>query len=77
MLCWSFVLQRIPERIIEKSVRGMLPKGRLGRHIRTHLKVYKGPSHPHVAQQPTDVTGEIDLKPKETAGAALLASLRK
>ncbi|WOK95718.1 hypothetical protein Cni_G04425 [Canna indica] len=44
--------QRIPERIIEHAVRGMLPKGRLGRALFTHLKVYKGPDHPHVAQQP-------------------------
>ncbi|XP_020589818.1 50S ribosomal protein L13, chloroplastic [Phalaenopsis equestris] len=43
---------RIPERIIEHAVRGMLPKGRLGRTLFTHLKVYEGPSHPHEAQQP-------------------------
>ncbi|THU45974.1 hypothetical protein C4D60_Mb09t00040 [Musa balbisiana] len=42
--------QRIPERIIEHAVRGMLPKGRLGRTLFTHLKVYKGPDHPHEAQ---------------------------
>jgi large subunit ribosomal protein L13 len=46
-------LQRgIPERIVEHAVRGMLPKGRLGRRLFTHLKVYKGAEHPHVAQQP-------------------------
>lgn len=44
--------QRIPERIVEHAVRGMLPKGRLGRQLFTHLKVYKGPDHPHIAQQP-------------------------
>uniref|UniRef100_A0A0D6R6B9 Large ribosomal subunit protein uL13c n=1 Tax=Araucaria cunninghamii TaxID=56994 RepID=A0A0D6R6B9_ARACU len=44
--------KRIPERIIEHAVRGMLPKGRLGRRLFTHLKVYKGPDHPHVAQKP-------------------------
>ncbi|KAJ6844145.1 50S ribosomal protein L13, chloroplastic [Iris pallida] len=44
--------QRIPERIIEHAVRGMLPKGRLGRTLFTHLKVYEGPDHPHEAQQP-------------------------
>ncbi|KMZ75076.1 putative 50S ribosomal protein L13 [Zostera marina] len=44
--------QRIPERIIEHAVRGMLPKGRLGRRLFTHLKVYKGAEHPHEAQQP-------------------------
>lgn len=44
--------KRIPERIIEHAVRGMLPKGRLGRHLFNHLKVYKGPDHPHQAQKP-------------------------
>ncbi|KAG6480641.1 hypothetical protein ZIOFF_057226 [Zingiber officinale] len=44
--------ERIPERIIEHAVRGMLPKGRLGRRLFTHLKVYKGPDHPHEAQLP-------------------------
>ncbi|KAH9781074.1 50S ribosomal protein L13 [Citrus sinensis] len=46
---------RIPERIIEHAVRGMLPKGRLGRELFTHLKVYKGPNHPHEAQQPIEL----------------------
>nr|XP_010916493.1 50S ribosomal protein L13, chloroplastic [Elaeis guineensis] len=44
--------ERIPERIMEHAVRGMLPKGRLGRTLFTHLKVYKGPDHPHEAQKP-------------------------
>nr|PNR50041.1 hypothetical protein PHYPA_011938 [Physcomitrium patens] len=43
---------RIPERIVEHAVRGMLPKGRLGRRLFTHLKVYEGSDHPHGAQQP-------------------------
>lgn len=47
--------QRIPERIIEHAVRGMLPKGRLGRQLFTHLKVYKGPEHPHEAQKPVEL----------------------
>ncbi|KAI7742109.1 hypothetical protein M8C21_008734 [Ambrosia artemisiifolia] len=47
--------QRIPERIIEHAVRGMLPKGRLGRDLFTHLKVYTGPDHPHQAQKPIDL----------------------
>ncbi|CAN8240314.1 unnamed protein product [Cochlearia groenlandica] len=47
--------QRIPERIIEHAVRGMLPKGRLGRALFNHLKVYKGPEHPHEAQRPLDL----------------------
>ena len=43
---------RIPERIIEKAVKGMLPKNALGRKLFTKLKVYSGPEHPHAAQQP-------------------------
>jgi large subunit ribosomal protein L13 len=43
---------RIPERIIEKAVKGMLPKNILGRKLFTKLSVYAGPSHPHAAQQP-------------------------
>ncbi|MEM6837729.1 MAG: 50S ribosomal protein L13 [Cyanobacteria bacterium P01_C01_bin.120] len=43
---------RIPERIIEKAVKGMLPKNALGRKLFTKLKVYAGPDHPHAAQQP-------------------------
>lgn len=43
---------RIPERIVEKAVKGMLPKNSLGRKLFTKLKVYTGPEHPHQAQQP-------------------------
>ena len=43
---------RIPERIIETAVRGMLPKNRLGRQLFTKLKVYTGDQHPHQAQKP-------------------------
>lgn len=47
---------RIPERIIESAVRGMLPKNSLGRKLFTKLKVYAGASHPHAAQQPEPLT---------------------
>jgi large subunit ribosomal protein L13 len=43
---------RLPERIVEEAVRGMLPKNTLGRQLFTKLKVYAGPDHPHQAQQP-------------------------
>lgn len=43
---------RLPERIIEKAVKGMLPKNRLGRKLFTKLKVYKGEDHPHMSQKP-------------------------
>nr|AIA21319.1 50S ribosomal protein L13 [Pyropia kanakaensis] len=45
---------RLPNRIIEKSVKGMLPKGPLGRKLFTKLKVYAGPLHPHIAQKPQE-----------------------
>lgn len=44
------MLQNAPERIIEKAVWGMIPKTRLGRTQIRHLKVYRGPDHPHEAQ---------------------------
>jgi large subunit ribosomal protein L13 len=43
---------RIPERIVEKAIKGMLPHTRLGRQLFTKLKVYKGSDHPHSAQEP-------------------------
>jgi large subunit ribosomal protein L13 len=43
---------KYPERLIEDAVRGMLPKSRLGRKQIKKLKVYRGPKHPHEAQQP-------------------------
>jgi large subunit ribosomal protein L13 len=45
-------LKKFPERVIEKAVRGMMPKNRLGRQMFKKLKVYAGPNHPHQAQQP-------------------------
>jgi large subunit ribosomal protein L13 len=47
--------KRIPNRIIEKSVKGMLPKGPLGRDLFTKLKVYAGETHPHLAQKPQSI----------------------
>lgn len=44
--------QRLPNRILEKAVKGMLPKNRLGRKLFTKLKVYEGNSHPHQGQMP-------------------------
>lgn len=46
------LMSRIPERIIEKAVKGMLPKNTLGRKLFTKLKVYVGDKHPHDAQKP-------------------------
>lgn len=47
---------RLPERIIEQAVKGMLPKNSLGRQLFTKLKVYAGDSHPHQAQKPEVLT---------------------
>ncbi len=46
------MIQRHPERVIEYSVKGMLPRGPLGRSMFRKLKVYAGDEHPHAAQQP-------------------------
>jgi large subunit ribosomal protein L13 len=46
---------RIPERILEKAVKGMLPKCSLGKQLFTKLKVYAGPVHPHDAQKPKEL----------------------
>ena len=45
-------LDKFPDRVVESAVRGMLPHNRLGRRMFKKLKVYKGSSHPHEAQQP-------------------------
>ncbi len=46
------MLAKHPGRLVEKAVRGMLPKNRLGRQMYRKLKVYAGPRHKHEAQQP-------------------------
>jgi large subunit ribosomal protein L13 len=46
------VIQRKPTFPMEHAVKGMLPKGPLGRKLFRHVKVYAGTSHPHTAQQP-------------------------
>jgi large subunit ribosomal protein L13 len=49
----KFILEsRFPERVVEKAVQRMLPHGPLGRKQFGNLRVYKGPDHPHAAQQP-------------------------
>ena len=52
------IMEKHPERIIEKSVRGMLPKTSLGRKMLKKLRVYAGPEHPHQAQQPVELKVE-------------------
>jgi large subunit ribosomal protein L13 len=48
----SILEGQFPERIVEKAVERMLPRGPLGRRQLGNLRVYKGPEHPHAAQQP-------------------------
>ena len=50
---YAELLEKNPERAVEKAVRGMLPKTSLGRAQMRKLKVYRGAEHPHAAQQPT------------------------
>ena len=47
--------QRHPDRVLQKAVRGMLPKGPLGFAMLRKLKIYAGDSHPHAAQQPKPI----------------------
>jgi len=47
------LLEKHPTRAVEKAIKGMLPKNRLGREMAGKLKVYAGPEHPHAAQSPT------------------------
>ena len=47
--------QRVPTRLVESAVRGMLPKTKLGKQMYRKLKVYAGSEHPHAAQQPTQL----------------------
>ena len=47
------MLEKQPDRLVEKAIKGMLPKNRLGRAMGKKLKVYAGPEHPHAAQKPT------------------------
>jgi large subunit ribosomal protein L13 len=44
------MMERHPDRVIEKAVKGMLPRNKLGRALLRHLKAYAGPHHPHEAQ---------------------------
>ena len=47
------LIDKAPERIIEKAVKGMMPKNKLSKAMMSKLKIYGGSEHPHAAQQPT------------------------
>ncbi|MDO4606230.1 MAG: 50S ribosomal protein L13 [Bowdeniella nasicola] len=53
---YAELLAKHPERAVEKAIRGMVPKTKLGRAQMRKLKVYAGPEHPHTAQQPQPYT---------------------
>ena len=65
----KYILEgRFPERIVEKAVERMLPRGPLGRQQFSNLRVYKGATHPHVAQQPVALDiGSLNSKNKRSA----------
>ena len=50
------LIERAPERVIQRAVKGMMPRNPLGRAMLKKLKVYAGPAHPHAAQQPQPLT---------------------
>src|SRR5881397_2698341 len=57
---YADLLEKRPQYVVEKAVRGMLPKNRLGRAMAGKLQVYDGPEHPHQAQKPVPLAvGEI------------------
>ena len=49
---YATLMERSPERVVIKAVKGMLPKNSIGRQMLRKLKVYAGPEHPHQAQRP-------------------------
>ncbi len=65
----KFIIEgRFPERIIEKAVERMIPRGPLGRQQMSNLRVYKGPEHPHAAQNPVALdVGALNSKNKRSA----------
>ncbi len=60
---FAHLQERLPERIVEKAIKGMLPHNALGRQLFRKLKVYRGAEHPHAAQQPKPLA----LDPAATA----------
>ena len=60
-----FLTGKNPERVVEKAIKRMLPRGPLGKHQFANLRVYAGPDHPHEAQQP-EVLDIAAMNPKNT-----------
>jgi large subunit ribosomal protein L13 len=70
-VAYSELMDKNPERAVEKAVKGMLPKNTLGRQMLRKLKVYAGPDHPHQAQQPAqfEIT-QVDQRAGTSKSAA-------
>jgi len=64
----SILEGKFPERVVEKAVERMLPRGPLGRKQLGNLRVYKGPNHPHAAQEPI-VLDVAKMNPKNSRSA--------
>jgi large subunit ribosomal protein L13 len=64
----SILEGRFPQRIVEKAVERMLPRGPLARRQLANLRVYPGPDHPHAAQQPTVL--DVGAMNRKNRGAA-------
>jgi large subunit ribosomal protein L13 len=65
-MSYAELMQKNPERAVEKAVKGMLPKNTLGRQMLSKLKVYAGPEHPHKAQMPVP----FEITQVEQSGAS-------
>ena len=65
-MSYAELMQKSPERAVEKAVKGMLPKNTLGRQMLSKLKVYAGPEHPHKAQMPVP----FEITQVEQSGAS-------
>jgi large subunit ribosomal protein L13 len=65
------LLDKRPDRVVEKAIKGMLPHNTLGRQMASKLKVYAGPEHPHQAQQPVPykITQVAQTDPAAHAGS--------
>ena len=70
-MAYGDLLDQAPRAVIEKAVKGMLPKNSLGRSMLRKLKVYAGPDHPHQAQQPApfEITQVAQQAPAASAGS--------
>ena len=58
-----------PERIVERAIKGMLPRNRLGRQMGRKLAVYAGPEHPHAAQMPVPLQLGSAVREEPTSGS--------